>query len=373
MTKITLNYLQDSYERSYINCIDVIGSQFLNPKTKEIVKETLHNCPAENLVGAIYQIGMTIFDSLSKKQSHYLTYSLRPMIEQSFVELAKLMNEKSPPYKVDKKVIGRWKRKFLYEEKQLPYQSIFHFSKDDLKTAFPEDQSSAPLSLLPICYDYAFYMVNETNAFETIFRKNGKIWEDCSFADFYQWGYKPVAMPQRGDLVVYCCNTLDSITLTHMGIWMDEDKVLSKHGQLSVALHPLNYVDIVYGNSYYFLHKKTKSYIVTTLVSLLAEDFTHTTTRSPWSSIGVLTALRREVIEMPIKKTFSRSLYNISFNEQARADLLLCLESLLSTQYKRIALGTLIEEKRSAVLSYIKDYIIRLDFILPLADLFPMS
>ena len=83
---------------------------------------------------------------------------------------------------------------------------------------------------LPVCYDFAFYQLNEEKSFPYIFNSALFQWPADLFNDtinfLAKWGYDEVKEPSSGDLVVYSHKGISQ----HFGIWTHDGNVISKLG-----------------------------------------------------------------------------------------------------------------------------------------------
>lgn len=113
------------------------------------------------------------------------------------------------------------------------------------------------------CQHFAFYMLNDSWARDFLFPESSTCWPQemtlnpLSF--FTKQGYQSTQNPLKYDLVVYCSTLKGFLQAKHYGIWLKEDRVLSKKGATNVYEHPLEEVIIGYGNIVYFFHKPLKT------------------------------------------------------------------------------------------------------------------
>lgn len=148
------------------------------------------------------------------------------------------------------------------------------------------------------CVDFVFYHLHEEQAFPNIFNPNEPAWPPELTLDpvnfMSKWGYKLVAAPQPGDVVIYS-STLEGITETkHLGIWNDKKCVTSKWGRLQVYEHDLEDVLISYGSYVQFFRKRYKLGFQKALAEKVQaakkgiRNFNHPSTRSPLTSQGAI-------------------------------------------------------------------------------------
>lgn len=145
----------------------------------------------------------------------------------------------------------------LFENPSITLQPPFSLLEKDFQAAgMTNYQEYANNNRLAVCYDFAFYQLNEVKAFPYIFSSELAQWPKDLFNDtanfLATWGYEEVKEPSPGDLVVYSHRG----NSRHFGIWTPDDRVLSKLGMNHVVKHPIDEVVLGYGDDVSFFRKR---------------------------------------------------------------------------------------------------------------------
>lgn len=238
------------------------------------------------------------------------------------------------------KISGIFKEMFkqiLFENPLTIKQPDHSLSREDFQIAemsnYEEYKSNKRISL---CYDFAFYQLNEEKAFPYIFNSEAYQWP----ADFYNdsinylagWGYEEVKEPSPGDLVLYRYED----NTKHAGIWA-EGSVLSKLGMSDVVKHPIADVCLGYGDDVYFLRKRIKSPLLNNFINELDKvqhSLPNCLLSETDSSLNTPDCVKKiiEIFEsMEIKNVFKNSIYNIDYNNDLRRETLLRLNEYYVT------------------------------------------
>lgn len=107
-----------------------------------------------------------------------------------------------------------------------------------------------------VCSDFTFYLRNEEEAFDYLFDEPKRWPKELMFntiAFFAEWGHQVTSSPQTGDVVGYfTVNEKNQTELTHTGIWLNAQSVLSKWDIGDVYVHPIESIFVDYGHYTYF-------------------------------------------------------------------------------------------------------------------------
>ena len=210
-------------------------------------------------------------ESLFTNVQSFLTnaHSFNPQPElarlRKIIDIKKLsFNEQTPALHICeliKQIFFQWLDETFLACETSTNRGAFYFTEADYHHAnFVSIKSSNQILM---CSHFAFYKLNENWAQNYLFADSIVLWpselhdDPCGF--FCNRGYALTNRPVEGDLVVYCAVSSKAREPRHYGIWTKSEKVLSKHGNLSVYEHDLNEVDSYIGNTIYFFHKDIKT------------------------------------------------------------------------------------------------------------------
>lgn len=150
------------------------------------------------------------------------------------------------------------------------------------------------------CHDFAFYSVYEEGMFPYIFSSDINVWARLvEYRENHEkfltnLGYIEVKSIRPGDLVIYSLtDEAGKKTRKHIGIYVGNNKFLSKFGQNSVYKHEVNQVPSEYGNCAQF-YRKIRYFGVETQILSEIEKLTQVSE----SIEECLKILKREIIRI---------------------------------------------------------------------------
>ncbi|MBJ7450440.1 MAG: hypothetical protein JHC93_08805, partial [Parachlamydiales bacterium] len=231
-------------------------------------------------------------------------------------------------------VVERWETEIYDTVFDIHNISSFNLDKSDFDMAEMPFDEYKNKEKIPTCFDYAFYKLNVYYLKSYIFStKCEEAWPDwmkmspVAFLknhDFYP-SYPPVA----GDLVVY----LDKLDrATHMGIWTSQKVVRSKWGRQEVCDHPVNHVLNLYGVAVQFFHKNIPTLLQKNLCDKLLDLKLNwaSDTDNIFNIEHFKTSFIKMVDQMPITHTFKNSLYNVTYCENLKLNILSKISQIAS-------------------------------------------
>jgi hypothetical protein len=164
-------------------------------------------------------------------------------------------------YKFDT-IMTKWRREYFKTLGIVTIKEDFPCYPSHFLGAAPKIASKG----LILCMDYAFLQLGEEK-FSSLL---GDLCSTDCVKILEDWGYLPVNYPQPGDLVVYGNMINDQFEAKHYGILTEEEeKVLSKWGDLEVFEHPLPMGFDFYGDFVVFFRKPIYQEVLQNLVKEL--------------------------------------------------------------------------------------------------------
>lgn len=229
-------------------------------------------------------------------------------------------------------IIRKWVEDIDLQNPEVIKLNPLIFDQNDFSNAQMNFAKYQDSSRIPQCYDYAFYMLNEEQAFPYIFNEIPGKWPS-DFVNkpifFLQnWGYQVITKPSPDDLVVYCIFENNVSVAKHWGIWGPNHKVISKHGNAGIYEHPIDDVITVYGDHVYFFRKTVKTFYEKSCLkeiekaTLSIHDFSHPACLSPLNGRECLEKMAEIFNQIPFEYVLSKSLYNQEYNEKVKLTLL---------------------------------------------------
>jgi hypothetical protein len=221
-------------------------------------------------------------------------------------------------YQVVAHLLISWVKECQLVNRHVTMQPPFQPPAVDFQLARANYESYRDNLCVPLCQDFAFYKLNEEQAFPHLFNADCTPWPielALSPGQFLnRWGYQLIEKPMPGDLVCYCSTLKGTLEAKHWGLWTPNEKVLSKGGLIDPLEHPLEDVIVSFGNFVYFFRKQIRSALLKNFLTEVEKQGT-IASQDPQTCLQKITQI---LDSLPMPRVFVGSIFNLQYNQELK-------------------------------------------------------